>query len=323
MVSEITSQCPCTATKPQNDSSKDLPSVTTNLLDNATALSTTTLRNHSNESSTPSLLLTTDRKDRILTQSQTNAEQSNSVTPSQKKVNAEATTDLVALTTSSFLSHVNNLTKKPVTKPPNTYSSEPQSSAKGFSATFTLVTDGRKMGEIEKFKKTAIPDANDDSSKTPQLNNSHIGDNDSNSAKVNYSQTVDHVPGTNGSIKFGSLIDKIFEKVKINANRNRSTSTIKVTTDTVQETSEMPIIRHCDSEVGGYETIKGQCITTTPSSGGKANIDFANKVKEVQFQVKVQVSPDINMVSDHYMRTHGGQCRRFLSPKFHPYLIIR
>ena len=292
--------------------------MTAYILKSTLALSNTQLHNHSNENSTPPLLLTTNRKDGVVTQSQTNAVQSNVVTTSQKKVDTNATTDKAVLFTSSRSSHVNNLT----TGLPNLDTFEPESSTKGNYSTASVTSDGRKMGEIEKFKKTAIPDANDDSSKTPQLNNSHIGDNDSNSAKVNYSQTVDHVPGTNGSIKFGSLIDKIFEKVKINANRNRSTSTIKVTTDTVQETSEMPIIRHCDSEVGGYEKLKGQCITTTPSSGGKANIDFANKVKEVQFQVKVQVSPDINMVSDHYMRTRIGQCRRSLRPKIHPYLII-
>ena len=222
-----------------------------------------------------------------------------------QKIGANSTESAV-LTTSAYIDHKNygdhgdSLTKKLIIKPPDDHTLN-QESASEYSSYNSQVTTGQKMDKpaaLEKSKPTIKPGVNDNGRTHLQLNNSnsHIGEDDSNAVKVNYSQKIRLGSETIG---FGNLLEKIIEKSQNITDKNttyinESTSFTEITTHSSSESTQSPITKYCNNHDGDYETTKEPCITVNPGNSGKTDTDFANKVKEVPF--KVQVSPDINNV---------------------------
>ena len=263
------------------------------------------LNNHFSDSVSPILLVTSSGRNELNKLSQTRTGQ-HIAFKGMQKIDTNSTESAV-LTTSAYIDHGNygdhgdSLTKKLIIKPPDDHTLNQESPASEYSSFNSQVTTGQKMDKpaaLEKSKPTIKPGPNDNGLTNLQLNNSnsHIGEDDSNAVKVNYSQKIRLGSETIG---FGNLLEKIIEKSQNITDKNatyinESTSFTEITTHSSSESTQSPITKYCHDYDGDYKTTKEPCITVNPGNSGKTDTDFANKVKEVPF--KVQVSPDINNV---------------------------
>ena len=336
--SDITPLCPCSANNQDTDS---LTTTAELVVGTITSVISAAIQNsHSRNSASPNLLVTTNVISALNNQSQTTTVKTNAVTGKQTNVDAINThlamktqtaspknkPDMPSLNTSVNTDPEDNLTKK-ITKPPDVLTQKPSTI---FSLTISQVSTWQKTNNSttrNDSKTTVRPGVKAVNLNTIQLNNDHIGNANKNVSKLNMSEKIDHVPGANGAISVGEIIDRVI----LRSSRTKVTTAI---IETKPQSTSTPITRYCNDQdddfpdvgahlgdlvlvhgingpkatnfsnlldhVLGHKidlTTKKPCIPQIPINSGKKSTDFENQVKEVKFQV----SPDVNNVRINYV----------------------